>query len=75
MIMSLDLNSSMISVSIQSKPCLKGMEKELLIDFAMKAEATEELATIIVQNIMKENYDFSLLIKMRDQNLDCVPIR
>ena len=42
--------------------------KELLIDFAMKAEATEELATIIVQNIMKENYDFSLLIKMRDQN-------
>lgn len=32
--------------------------KELLIDFAMKAEATEELATIIVQNIMKENYDF-----------------
>lgn len=42
--------------------------KESLVDFAMKAEATEELAAIIVQNIMSETYDFSLLIKMRAQN-------
>lgn len=47
MIMSLDLNSSMISVSIQSQAMLERYGKELLIDFAMKAEATEELATII----------------------------
>ena len=42
--------------------------EKLFIEFAMKAEVTEELSKIIVQNIMKESYDFSLLTEMRDKN-------
>ena len=39
-----------------------------LVDFAMKAEETEELSARIVRNVMGETYDFALLKKMKEQN-------
>lgn len=38
------------------------------IEFAMKAEVTEELSKIIAQSIMKGSYDFSLLTEMSNRN-------
>lgn len=48
---------------------LKKYGKMALIDFAMQAEATEELSAIIVRDVMDATYDFVLLGKMKEQNV------
>lgn len=42
---------------------------EALVEFAMHAEATEELSVQIVRDVMGETYDFTLLKKMKKHNV------
>lgn len=40
-----------------------------LIDFSLKAEATEELAEIIAKEILQDKYDFSLFFEIKKSNV------